>query len=200
MNIFLFDPLDLKSQAKAHPDKLVVKMQLEASQLLANAMLHYGYGHIYKKDSTPYKPTHLHHPCSIWLCESEANASYCMQYLHSLIEEYESRYGKPSSFRSVYNTLASKTSWDSPSQPENFAIAINNSWLREFLQDKIISEPSYYKVTTTHRADPDLAKTLYRTYLLRAKPHYAEWRYSTPPQFWLNEAQLSKYFGRFCKI
>lgn len=201
MNIFLFDPLNLESQAQSHPDKLVVKMQLEISQLLAN-VLHFNYDlSLPKKDGAPYKPTHTKHPCSSWLCFNPINSAYGLKYLDSLIDEYELRYKKHSSFRGVSKYIKSNTNLGEIYElPNSFAIAINAAWLKEFYQDEVISYHEYMCVTSNHRANPTLAKTLYRTYLLRAKTNYAEWRYSTPPDFWTENAQLSDNNGRFCKI
>lgn len=201
MNIFLFDPLNLKAQAQAHPDKLVVKMQLEISQLLAN-VLHFNYGLcLPKKDGTFYKPTHVKHPCSSWLCFNATNSAYGLKYLDSLIEEYELRYKKTSSFRVVSNYIKKHTPLAEISElPNSFAIAINSSWLKEFYQDGIISYHELMTMSSNNRANPTLSKVVYQAYLLRAKTHYAEWRYSEPPEFWSKGAQLSSNFGRFCKL
>lgn len=189
MNFFLFDPLDLINQAAIHPDKLVVKMQLEAAQLLNNHL---------PKEKRFWKITHIKHPCSLWLGESKENLSYGLKYLESLALEYESRYKKESSYwEKIYflrNTINPDLDF-----PVEYPVAINHYWLDEFLQDKIINEFEHQLILSTKRCPPYLVKILYRNYLLRAKTHYAEWRYSCPPKFWGHE-NLSKYNGRFCKI
>lgn len=185
MNIFLFDPLDLERQAKYHPDKLVVKMQLEATQLLNNHL----------DDSLAfYKKTHIKHPCSIWLGESEKNLSYGLKYLESLINEYEYRYKKISSYREKLDFLSKHININLD-LPDNYPIAINIKWMEEFVQEGIILESE----KNLKRANPNFVKTIYREYLLRAKTHYAEWRYSSIPDYWYND-NLSIYNGRFCRL
>lgn len=72
-----------------HTDKHVVKMPLESTQLLCNAL------HI--SDSAPewiYRPTHLKHPCSLWAAESLDNWRWLREFTIKLGEEYTYRYGK----------------------------------------------------------------------------------------------------------
>lgn len=202
MNIFLFDPLNLRSQAQAHPDKLVVKMQLEASQLLANALSSLYDLSLPKKDSTPFKLTHTGHPCSKWMCFDKVNAAYGLKYLESLASEYERRYLKCSStYRDIISYVQTHTDLaDIHELPRSFAIAIPDKWLDEFYQDSVISYFEYETLKRNKKANPTLAKDLYTNYLLRAKTSYAEWKYSEPPQFWSANALLSKDNGRFCKV
>ncbi len=67
MNIFILDE-DITKSAQAHCDKHVVKMILESAQLLCTAVNYYA-----GEQVTPYKSTHMNHPCSIWVRESLAN-------------------------------------------------------------------------------------------------------------------------------
>lgn len=189
MNIFLFDPLNPTKQAKAHPDKLVCKMALEATQLLNNHL---------PEDKRFWKITHTKHPCSIWLGEHPENLSYGLKYLESLALEYELRYKKESTYWHKIFLLRNYINPDL-NFPKEFPIAINQKWLFEFLQDNIINEHEYQLILKTKRCGPYLVKTLYTNYLLRAKTHYAEWRYTSPPSYWISD-NLSKYNGRFCKI
>ena len=189
MNIFLFDPLNLENQAKAHPDKLLVKMKLESTQLLNNNL---------PQNKRFWKITHINHPCSVWLRKSSENLSYGLKYLESLVREYECRYKKKSSYHEKISIFKEYINPDLD-LPIKYPIAINNSWLYEFLQDQIINEFEYQMLLDTKLCSPYLAKTLYTNYMLRAKTHYSEWRYSPPPTFWYSE-NLSKYNGRFCKI
>lgn len=88
MNIFFLDE-DFDKCAQAHVDKHVVKMILELGQLLCTALNHKaGY------QITPYKTTHLNHPCSVWVRESLANFEFTNNLMHALNREYRFRYGK----------------------------------------------------------------------------------------------------------
>lgn len=189
MNIFLFDPLNLESQAKCHPDKLVVKMQLEAAQLLNNNLPY---------SLRFYKPTHQNHPCNKWLGESPIHLSYGLKYLMSLINEYELRYNKPSNYRQHLDILNQYIDISLP-LPSIYPVAINQYWLYQFLQDSLINSSEYQYLLATKRCFPQLAKWLYRHYLLYSKTHYAEWRYTEPPAFWDNQF-LSPNNGRFCRL
>lgn len=86
MNIFATYPCPLKS-AQVLDDKRVIKMILESTQLLCNALTAYGY-------DSPYKPTHVNHPCSVWTRQSLQNAMWLYQHALALSNEYTLRYNK----------------------------------------------------------------------------------------------------------
>jgi hypothetical protein len=65
MNIFYLDKSPYTC-ARYHCDKHVVKMILETAQLLCGA--HWATG-----GTAQYKPTHLNHPCAIWVRKSLSN-------------------------------------------------------------------------------------------------------------------------------
>lgn len=86
MNIFYF-LYDTNLNAKLLDDKRVVKMIVETTQLLSNAL--------FLNDEMPiYKPTHLKHPCSIWAAKSSGNWLWLKKYGLALANEYTKRYGK----------------------------------------------------------------------------------------------------------
>lgn len=88
MNIFYLDR-DTKLCAQYHTDKHVVKMILESAQLLCTAVnVKAG------KQVSPYKTTHVNHPCSIWARQSLTNATWLYQLMIELDTEYYHRYGK----------------------------------------------------------------------------------------------------------
>ena len=88
MNIFVLDT-DIKQCAQMHCDKHVVKMVLETAQLLSTA------NHINGKwTPSMYKPTHMHHPCTIWTAESTGNYAWLYSLFKWLCVEYTFRYDK----------------------------------------------------------------------------------------------------------
>jgi hypothetical protein len=122
MNIFLLD-LDPKKCAEAHGDKHVVKMLLEACQLLYTAHWVIFYPHIleYKAPSklaivqkhlsipdtiitappsisrpkeAGFRPCHIHHPCAVWVRESLQNYIFLAQLAICLADEFKFRYPK----------------------------------------------------------------------------------------------------------
>jgi hypothetical protein len=47
----------------------------------------------YNGDS-PYRSTHVNHPCSIWVRESQHNYQWLLDHFEELCKEYTRRYGK----------------------------------------------------------------------------------------------------------
>lgn len=63
MNIFYLDE-NPNLCAQYHCDRHVIKMILESAQLLCTAL-----NVVAGQQVTPYKSTHVNHPCSIWVRE-----------------------------------------------------------------------------------------------------------------------------------
>ena len=111
MNIFILDE-DLDTCAEYHVDKHVVKMPLEAAQMLCTVQWINKYaGHIPRKLNSdewasvstqkandprpfPYLPTMYNHPCTIWARTSLSNYEWLYTYALALGDEYTYRYGK----------------------------------------------------------------------------------------------------------
>lgn len=75
--------------AKILDDKRVVKMVLETTQLLSNAL------HLNNQSNlAPYKLTHKNHPCSLWAAESYGNFNWLTRYAYYINSEYSYRYSK----------------------------------------------------------------------------------------------------------
>ncbi len=86
MNIFALDKNPCTA-AKYHCDKHVVKMVVEAVQMLSNT-LHF------LDLPAPYKKTHWNHPCSHWTRESLQNYRWLWNLADYLGKEYTYRYNK----------------------------------------------------------------------------------------------------------
>jgi len=98
MNIFFLDE-DTLSAAEALHDVHLNKMILETSQLLSNTHHINLSGFLQLSNyvtyrSGPFKPTHLHHPCTIWLNQSIENYRWTSQYLVFLCREFTLRRNK----------------------------------------------------------------------------------------------------------
>jgi hypothetical protein len=87
MNIFYLDSDPVKA-AEQHYNKHVVKMVLEAAQLLCTAH------HIEGDGNVPYKKTHINHPSAVWVRSSVENYMWCYNYMLALGDEYTKRYGR----------------------------------------------------------------------------------------------------------
>jgi hypothetical protein len=86
MNIF-YTSDDPKACAVALDDKRLVKMVLETAQILSTITHKLGC-------DTPYKPTHMNHPCVLWAGQSLANFSWLKIHGVELAETYTRRYGR----------------------------------------------------------------------------------------------------------
>jgi len=71
MNIFFLHE-DPKIAASMHCDQHLHKMILESAQMLSTVARHYAPWR--RKWDDVYKPTHLNHPCNLWLQQAPENA------------------------------------------------------------------------------------------------------------------------------
>jgi hypothetical protein len=94
MNIFAVDN-DPKAAAIMLCDRHIVKMVLETAQLLCTA------SHLSDGKDLPYKPTHIHHPCTLWAAETYDNFIWLIEHGLALSKEYTYRYGKEHKCESI---------------------------------------------------------------------------------------------------
>lgn len=90
MNIFILDE-DKQKSVIYHPDKHIVKMPLEATQVLCSVLWATGQADLVQNI---YKPSHTHHPCYKWALESVDNWLWLQDYVRLMGYEYTYRYGK----------------------------------------------------------------------------------------------------------
>mgnify|MGYP001157005183 FL=1 len=98
MNIFAVDE-DPALAAFSLPDKHIVKMPLETTQMIALVFSkwYWNVGPVLKGDGTAYKVekgAFRNHPCTVWAAESADNLQWLFQHGISLCQEYTQRYGK----------------------------------------------------------------------------------------------------------
>lgn len=89
MNLFILS-YNLKKCASYHFDKHVIKMILEATQLLCTA-------HRVCDPTTTlplYKATHVNHPMAVWVRSHINNYKFTILYARALCDEYRHRYGE----------------------------------------------------------------------------------------------------------
>jgi len=173
MNIFILDK-DSTTNARYHVDKHVVKMILESAQLLCTA--HHVAYHFPEKQGflspaerkqvaasphikIPYKPTHLNHPCAIWVRESTENYKYLLHLATDLNAEYGFRYGK---MHKSYTEVIEKL-------PKFYTDNTNKT-------DFALCMPEQYK-----SSDPVES---YRKYYKAEKAHLASWKNREVPEWW----------------
>ncbi len=155
MNIFVLDK-DISKCAQAHCDQHVVKMILESVQMLCTALNKKGF-------TTPYKSTHIKHPCVLWLEASFDNFLWLKALALALNEEYKYRYHKETDHKSI--AVLTEIACHSYS-------AIG---LTPFAQ----AMPDEYKV----EGDPVQA---YRNFYLGDKSRFAKWTRRDPPSWFIS--------------
>jgi hypothetical protein len=158
MNIFVLDTDPIKC-AQYHCDKHVVKMVLESTQLLNNAL--------YINDiaySPYYRITHLNHPASLWASKSLANYEWLICLAKALSEEYTYRYNKIHKCASIVDQLDNSLS-------KNKLPKLGLSTFEQCM-------PEQYRSN-----DPVKA---YRSYMRNEKAYFAVWTKREVPNWWVN--------------
>lgn len=152
MNIFALDRIPEKA-AEYHCDKHVLKMIIETAQLLSNSH------HMTGKEG-PYRLTHKHHPCSLWVLESLSNYRWLVKLGKGLAREYNSRYNKVHKVEAVIDYLELN-------EPD-----IKDIGLTEFKQ----AMPEEFMEKDSVKA--------YRKYYLGDKSRFAKWKNNKTPDWY----------------
>lgn len=161
MNIFVLHR-DPGVAAQMSCDRHVVKMILESAQMLCTIKSKHG-------DRTTYKPTHEHHPCTVWAGKSLHNYAWLWNHGRALCEEYTFRYGKVHKCQKLFDGELRR------------APCIPKLGLTEFAQ----AMPEQYR-------NPD-AVIAYRQFYLGEKARFATWRQRPEPLwFTLKEPELEE--------
>lgn len=142
MNIFAIYDSPIES-AIYLVDKHVVKMPLETAQLLCNA---FALNNSHKL--TPYKHTHLKHPCSIWASESEENYDWLCLHGLELCNEYSERYDKIHKSQNIINWCCNNRPKFSKKTLSTFACAMPD--LYKISQEPTLCYQEYYRVGKKH--------------------------------------------------
>jgi hypothetical protein len=157
MNIFVLDK-DIEKCAQYHCDKHVVKMTLESVQILCTALNKKGF-------TTPYKSTHIKHPCVLWVEESFDNFLWLKSLALALNTEYRFRYERNSDHNSIFVL----------NEISNYSYEYQG--LTEFAQ----AMPDKYKVSG------DAVKA-YRQFYFGEKMEFAKWTKRSVPK-WIHNFQ-----------
>ena len=163
MNIFVLS-LEPKEAAQWHMDRHVVKMPLESAQMLCTALYHHGY-------SSPYKPAHKNHPCTLWAAKSRSNFIWLCRLGLELCEEYTFRYKKEHKSGEVISFC------------KDMRILIPDGPLTSFAQ----AMPDEYKDACPLKA--------YREYYRKGKSHLASWRDREEPWWYKDDSKKAVLGG-----
>lgn len=149
MNIFALS-YNVEECAIWHLDKHIVKMPLETAQMLCTVLNKLGI-------STPYKPVHAKHPCTLWAGINQSNFRWLSNLGLELCKEYNYRYQKEHACHKVIMECISSTDKLPEGNLTPFAQAMPDEYKNP---DPIIAYQNYYKFGKSHIA----------SWKLRSKP------------------------------
>lgn len=172
MNIFVLS-INPREAAEAHGDKHVIKMLLEACQMLYTAHWLTIHPELLNErspvkvakahkmlpvpehmltapkrkcaDEQGYRPAHVHHPCTIWVRQCLGNYMWTVDLALALADEYEYRWpGKTHSCKAHAQWLkANIPAGISPRERNGFAVAMDDVY--RVKGDPLSSYIQYYK-------------------------------------------------------
>ena len=172
MNIFFlsFNP---KECAEYHCDKHVVKMILETAQLLYTCLWTTFDNDEFIKDAPltksgqkGYKKSHINHPCSRWLRDSNKNYIWLCSFGLELCNEYSYRYGR-------IHDSQKHIEWLSKNNPN----IKDNGFTKPLL-----AMPDKYKCD-------DVIKS-YQMYYIKDKKRFAKWTKREIPKWFIESDDL----------
>lgn len=155
MNIFILD-LDVTRSAQFHMNRHVCSSLKEMAQMMCtNLTVHLGV-------RTPYKPTHINHPCTRWLMRSKLNWAYGLELAKALHSEWRFRFNhSEEEFHKSYEVLM-----DLPF-PSISSVALT----------------PFVLATNGYTVARDPVES-YRKYYIEEKQHLADWGKRGIPDWW----------------
>lgn len=161
MNIFILDR-NIRTCARYHADRHVVKMILEGAQILCTVLSEKGV-------ESPYRPTHRNHPCVLWAGLSRDNWLWLRELTMRLNDEYRYRFGRSTDHSSAVVVRDLQC-------PH-----LRNGGLTEFVQ----AMPERYRV-------PGDAVGAYRAYYVGEKSGIARWTRRRTPRWYRDAMALTE--------
>lgn len=152
MNIFYTDRCPITA-AQSLPDKHIVKMPVEAVQMLVSACLANGIQpKVVTKAGTLHKGGYHSHPCTVWAGINRANFYWTWRWGKALCAEYTKRYGKVHFAQGQLEALADLYellpvgALTSPAQamPDEFKHADPVQAYRACIRGKVASKPESF--------------------------------------------------------
>jgi hypothetical protein len=177
MNLFALSA-NPKKAAEAHGDKHVVKMILEACQMLYTAHWTATYPDLLNErsaikiakahkvlavpahmasapkrkcaDEQGYRPVHIHHPCTIWVRECTGNYLWAVELALAIAEEYEYRWpGRVHSCKAHALWLKANVPDIPKGELKTFSVAMDDIY--KVPGDPVASYIKYYKGSKQER-------------------------------------------------
>jgi hypothetical protein len=177
MNLFILSE-DARAAARAHGDKHVIKMMLEACQMLYTAHWVAAFPSLLENKSAVavskaqkelplpvrlltapkqiksgepgYRPVHLHHPCTVWIRSSLANYYWACNLALALAAEYEFRWpGRVHSCKAHAKWLLLHPPKIPHCERTPFALAMDDMY--KISSDAVENYRNYYKTSKQER-------------------------------------------------
>ena len=143
-------------------------MAIETAQLLYTAHWATGGQPSGPKKLTPYKQTHVNHPCAIWARESKANYKWLAKLGIAIAHEYGIRYHK-------IHACTPHLKWLSENLPN-----IQAEDMTDFPMCFYGKDPVKHNLCLVP-GDPVQS---YRNYYKMDKARFAKWKYTRNPSWW----------------
>jgi len=159
LNLFILD-YDKTKCAQYYNNRHLVKIILEATQLLNNALIQHNVE--YSKNPI-YKQTHKNHPLSKWCAENISNFQWTLDLALELCKEYFYRYNKVHKCQKIL---------------EKF----NSVDIKSNLPSGNISP---FKLCMPEKYHTKDVVESYRLYYLNDKRHLAAWKNREKPEWWI---------------
>lgn len=163
MNIFATNECPVKA-AQEHCSVHVVKMILELAQLLSTA--HF----VLDGEQYGYKPTHVNHPCAVWVRACRGNYAWAHEHFKALCDEYTFRTGKVHKSAELVEWLAVLPIYISIGSRTPFAMAMPAQYQRLGIQDQTKAYQAYLNAK-------------FAEWLIREKPMKVEWKNRDKPSW-----------------
>ena len=181
MNIFVLDR-SARESARMHCDKHIPKMCVEAAQMMASALRRHGATDEQMpltKAGTPYKGGYKHHPCTVWVGDSEANFVWMAVHAQELLSEYTKRFGKVHACHDPIGRMRGRLIALIPTGDLTpFALAMPDEYKTAYVEGLAVLCNPLIK-----HAEGDDAVQAYRAYY--HSKTFAKWEKGTPaPDWW----------------
>lgn len=171
MNIFILHE-NPEIAASYLCDKHVLKMIIESFQMLSTTRRYYG-----DDTSVLYKPTHINHPCTMWVKESKQNYNWLVRHVKAIHDQYYLRYRKTHySFRLLYDIVKEELKQQPDVGLTPFALAM----------------PNEFKNKNAVKA--------YRSFYVHEKYFFARWTHPSFPPYWYVLGLGLKNQVRSCRV
>lgn len=170
MNIFILDN-DPNTAAQMYCDKHVPKMVVELYQQMGSALRRHGATDSQMpltQKGTPLKGGYHHHPCTIWVGDSQTNFVWSALHAIELCREYTGRYGKTHACEAGIRQMSDMFDMIPAGPQTPYAQAM----------------PDEYRSHDAVEA--------YRDYYWLEKRRFAKWEKGTPAPEWWVEAEIEE--------